>query len=371
MSKDNVSRRDFLRGTLAAGAGVVGGSLLGCKSAGSEDAVGAEPEPKVAQAPAGPAAPNTTEKSRVIHLNSANAFDLQTGQADYQAVKNMVQTGICYLTGDADPIQAWQRFVGPNDRVGLKINCLGRPSFFNDVTLLRVLKEQLTAIGVPAESIIVFDRYYSHLVACGFTIGQQADGSWVLATESRAAQNRPGRPGYDDSVTQSFHPAGGKPAESAPCSNIVTQQVTKLINIPILKTHGSAGVTLALKNLAFGVFRHTKSAHNGKCDPYIPAMCSNAVLRQKTVLTILDGLKGQYDGGPAGKPQFQWAQGSIWLGTDPVAIDFLGAQVINQVRQQHGKGPIRNDHMKHIFTAAQMGIGHASEAQIEEVAVPV
>ena len=58
-------------------------------------------------------------------------------------------------------------------------------------------------------------------------------------------------------------------------------------------------------------------------------------------------------------------------GTDPVAIDFLVAQVINQVRQQHGKETISNDDMKHIFTAAQMGLGQASEAQIEEVAVLV
>ncbi len=363
--KDNVSRRDFLRGSLAAGAGVVGGTLLGCKAAGSQDALRTEPGVKVAQAPGGSAATSTAEKSRVIHLNSGAAFDLQTGQADYQTVNSMVQTGICHWTGEAQPIQAWQQLVGPDDRVGLKINCLGRPLFFNDTTLLRVLKEQLVAAGVPAQNIVVFDRYDSHMTACSLTIGQQTDGTWLISTQGS------GGPGYDSGVTQSFHPPNGGAPESAPCSNIVTQQITKLINIPILKTHGGTGVTLALKNLAFGVFRHTKSAHNNNCNPYIPAMCANPVLRQKTVLTILDGLKGQYEGGPAGKPQFQWAQGSIWLGTDPVAIDFLGAQVINQVRQQHGKGPISNDHMKHLFTAAQMGLGHASEAQIEEVAVLV
>ena len=364
MSKDKVSRRDFLRGTLAAGAGLAGATIFGCKPASSEDAV-VLPLAEVAEAPPASAAASSAQRSRVIHLNSANAFNLQTGQADYQTVNAMVQTGICHVTGEITPVQAWQRLVSPDDRVGIKINCLGQPGFVNNTTLLRVLKEHLAAAGVQPQNIVVFDRYDSHLTGGGFTIGQQPDGTWVMATQGS------GGPGYDDSVTQSFNPANGGAAESAPCSKIVTQQITKMINVPILKTHGGSGVTLALKNIGFGIFRHTGSAHDNGCNPYIPAMCSSPVIRQKTILTLLDGLKGQYEGGPSGKPQFQWAQGSILMGTDPVAVDFLGARLINQARQQNGRGLISNDHMKHVFTAAQMGIGHASEAEIEEVLVAV
>ena len=154
-------------------------------------------------------------------------------------------------------------------------------------------------------------------------------------------------------------------------TRIVTQQITKLINVPILKNHGGAGVTLALKNYAFGCFQHTGSAHDNNGDPYIPAMCSNPVIRNKTVLTILDGLKGQYEAGPGGNPQFQWAQNSILMGTDMVAIDFLGAGLINQARQSNSKGPISNSKISHIFTAAQIGLGRADKAQIEEVTIPV
>ncbi len=364
MSKDGVNRRDFLRQTLAAGAGLAGATLCGFKPASSEDAV-APPPTRLAQAPPTTTAASSAQRSRVIHLNSANAFNLQTGQADYQTVNVMVQTGICHVTGEVTPIQAWQRLVGPDDRVGIKINCLGQPGFVNNPALLRVLKEHLLAAGVAAQNIVVFDRYNSHLTGGGFNIGQPPDSTWVMATQGS------GGPGYDPSVTQSFNPAKGGAAESAPCSKIVTQQITKMINVPILKTHGGSGVTLALKNIAFGIFQHTGSAHDNGCNPYIPAMCSSPVIRQKTILTVLEGLKGQYEGGPSGKPQFQWAQGSILMSTDPVAVDFLGAGLINQARQQNGRGPISNDHIKHIFTAAQMGLGRASEAEIEEVLVPV
>jgi len=348
-----IDRRDFLRQSLVVGAGLIGATAIGCRADSSQDAPSTPPQQ----------GPQSTQRSRVIHTNSPNAFDLQSGQANYQVVKTMVQTGICHLTGEGNSVQAWQRIVGQDDRVGIKINCLGRPSFVNNTTLLRVLKEELVAAGVAAQNIIVFDRYASHLTGGGFTIGQQPDGTWLKATDG-------GGPGYDSNVSQSFAPAGGG-QESAPLSNIVTQQITKLINMPVLKHHGGAGVTLALKNFAFGCFQHTGSAHNNNGDPYIPAMCSNPVIRNKTVLTILDALKGQYNAGPGGNPQFQWAQNSILMGTDMVAIDFLGAGLINQARQQNGQGLLSNSKMSHIFTAARMGLGRADEAQIEEVTIPV
>jgi len=349
-----IDRRDFLRQSLVVGAGLIGATAIGYRADSSQEAPSIAPQQ----------GPQSSQRSRVIHTNSPNAFDLQSGQANYQAVKTMVQTGICHVTGDVNSAQAWQRLVGPDDRVGIKINCLGRPAFVNNTTLLRVLKEELMAVGVAAQNIIVFDRYASHLTGGGFTIGQQPDGTWLKATDG-------GGPGYDNNVTQSFQPASGGSQESAPLSKIVSQQITKLINVPILKNHGGAGVTLAMKNYAFGCFQHTGSAHNNNGDPYIPAMCSNPVIRSKTVLTILDGLKGQYNAGPGGNPQFQWAQNSILMSTDMVAIDFLGAGLINQARQQNGQGLLSNSNISHIFTAAQMGLGRADEAQIEEVAIPI
>ncbi len=348
-----IDRRDFLRQSLVVGAGLIGATAIGCRADSSQDAPSTAPQQE----------PQPSQRSRVIHTKSANAFDLQSGQANYQVVKTMMRTGICHVTGEPSSVQAWQRLVGPDDRVGIKINCLGHPTFVNNTTLLRVLKEELMAAGVAAQNIIVFDRYASHLTGGGFTIGQQPDGTWLKATDG-------GGPGYDSNVTQSFQPASGG-QESAALSKIVTEQITKLINVPVLKNHGGAGVTLAMKNLAFGCFQHTGSAHDNNGDPYIPAMCSNPVVRSKTVLTILDGLKAQYNAGPGGNPQFQWAQNSILMSTDMVAIDFLGAGLINQARQQNGHGLLSNSKISHIFTAARMGLGHADKAQIEEVAIAV
>ncbi len=341
MVGDKLTRREFIQRTIAASAGLAGAAALGTGAVATAQQTAA-----------------TT--SRVIHMHAPGVLDLQARHTDYQKTKMMVQTGICYLTGELDVEAAWQRLVGPQDSVGIKINCLGGAQMYNNTVLLQVIKEQLMAVGVKPGNIIVFDRYGGHLQGTGFTIGQQEDGTWVRATDGAG-------PGYDSAVTQQFPAHGKSTTEAAACSKIVTQQITKMINVPILKNHGGAGITLALKNIAFGIFRHTGSAHDNHCDPYIPYMCRHPLIRQKTVLHILDALKGQYEGGPGGQPQFQWAQQSLLMSQDPVALDFLGAQLLNQARQEHGKSLISNNHMSHIFTAAQLGVGTSDPAQIDVI----
>jgi len=51
-------------------------------------------------------------------------------------------------------------------------------------------------------------------------------------------------------------------------------------------------------------------------------------------------------------------------------LRIVGAGLINQARQQNGQGLLSNTKMSHIFTAAQMGLGRADEAQIEQVTIP-
>ncbi len=338
MAGDKLTRREFIQRTIAASAGLAGAAALGTGAVVSAQQTAA-----------------TT--SRVVDLHAPGVLDLQAGHTDYQKTKMMVQTGICYLTGELDVEAAWRGLFGPQDSVGIKINCLGGARMYNNTVLLQIIKEQLMTVGVKPENIIVFDRYGGHLQGAGFTIGQQEDGTWLRATDGAG-------PGYDSAVTQQFPAHGKDTKEAAACSKIVTQQITKMINIPILKNHGDAGITLALKNIAFGIFQHTGSAHDNNCDPYIPYMCSHPLIREKTVLHILDALKGQYEGGPGGQPQFQWAQQSLLMSQDPVALDFLGAQLLNQARQEHGKSPISNNRMSHIFTAAQLGVGTSDPAQM-------
>src|SRR5262249_28930860 len=86
-------------------------------------------------------------------------------------------------------------------------------------------------------------------------------------------------------------------------SVIATRMVNKIVTIPVLKDHRSAGVTVALKNLSHGFSNNVARSHidsiyrrdhfrtgPNQCNTFIPAAASQMPLRQKATLHILDGL---------------------------------------------------------------------------------
>ena len=110
-------------------------------------------------------------------------------------------------------------------------------------------------------------------------------------------------------------------------SRIVTEEVTKIINIPILKNAGPT-VTLCLKNLAYGAISNTARLHK----PLWAETCAQVPcfppLRDKVVLNIVDGLIGCYHGGPGANPQFIAPYHRLLVGSDPVAVDRIGYDIV-------------------------------------------
>ena len=65
------------------------------------------------------------EPVRVVRVESTDVWKGDARQPEIVAA--MVNAGIIALTGDATADAAWRRFFKPGQRVGLKINLLGRP----------------------------------------------------------------------------------------------------------------------------------------------------------------------------------------------------------------------------------------------------
>ena len=109
---------------------------------------------------------------------------------------------------------------------------------------------------------------------------------------------------------------------------LVTERFTKIINVPNMKDHGAAGVTGCLKNIAYGELLERGALAS---DARRPTRCRSSArsprvepLRSKTVLQVMDGLRGVWHGGPFSTiPQFRFYPKQIMFGTDPVAIDRL------------------------------------------------
>jgi uncharacterized protein (DUF362 family) len=114
-------------------------------------------------------------------------------------------------------------------------------------------------------------------------------------------------------------------------SNIVTQKVDKIINIPILKNAG-ASLTLCLKNLAYGSISNTGRLHKDLWSETCAEVCAFPPLRDKVVLNIADGIKGCYNGGPGANEQFITEFKTVLAGTDPVAVDRIGYEIVLKKR---------------------------------------
>lgn len=113
----------------------------------------------------------------------------------------------------------------------------------------------------------------------------------------------------------------------------------------MLKDHGSAGVTDALKNMSHGLVNNVCRSHStpdtNVCNQFIPQVVAHPVIRKKYVLHIMDGITGVYQGGPAAsRPEWTWENNALLLATDPVAMDHVLWKTIDAKRKEKGLPPV-------------------------------
>jgi uncharacterized protein (DUF362 family) len=112
-----------------------------------------------------------------------------------------------------------------------------------------------------------------------------------------------------------------------------------VINLPVIKDHGIAGVTMALKSM-FGAIHNPNKYHSNGGDPYVADVNMLAPIRQKLRLHICDGLNAQYEGGPSFMPQWMWPFNGLLVARDPVALDYVGWKIIEKKRAEAGMKPL-------------------------------
>lgn len=304
-------------------------------------------------------------KSKVVEVHSQAV----AGGAEVTAelAGQMLLKGMTALTGEADLGRAFGKFVGPDDVVGLKVNCRAAPGLVTNTVLAMAVAEGCKAAGVPENNVIIWDRFQRDLQVGGYPVNEGNAGIRCYGSEWGSAV------GYDPEVFVECEPPGDGGSKRSPVSNIVTKHLTKIINLPLLKDHDIAGITFCLKNLAYGSINNTARSHPApyRCDPLIAMVCALPVLRQKTVLHIGDALRGQYEGGPDCKPEYMHSFGSLLISADPVACDVVGLDILEATRKAKGASPIIGSQRppKHLATAAAQGVGTDDRERIERVKV--
>jgi hypothetical protein len=84
------------------------------------------------------------------------------------------------------------------------------------------------------------------------------------------------------------------------------------------------------------------AAHENRCGTFTPQIVALDPIRSKCVLHVMDALIGVYEGGPGNwNPSWgTWEQRSLFVATDPVAMDHVGWDMLDGVRARHGWAPV-------------------------------
>jgi hypothetical protein len=322
------SRRGFFRKAAAGAAGIMALPLV-------KDARG------------GPAAPQ--EKSRVVVVRHDDS--LNNGKFNQDVIRVMMNAGITRLTGISDVGEAWKSIfpgITASSVIAVKINCLFQVSTHKEVTnsVTEGLKRMIVdGMAFPENNIIVWDRNDSELRSRGYTINKSRTGVRYFGT-----------PDWDGTV---YPIDEGDPVH---LSNIITDICDFLINLSVLKNHGT-GVTLSMKN-HYGSIDNL--VHNYPLAKVLPSLSALAPIRRKQVICICDAIQCVASGGPDGPPT--GSPKSIILSRDLVAHDYTGAKMLEAYGCQTAS--VTGD-ARHVYNASQppYSLGTCDPGQIDRIEI--
>ena len=233
------------------------------------------------------------EKVKVILIRDENAID-QQGRINQAIVQKMLDRGVSALLDEENPIQAWKKLIKPTDIVGIKSNV-----WFHLPTpeeLEMAIQKRVLDVGVPKKNISIDDR-------------------GVL-------------------------------------DNAIFRSSTALINARPLRTHFWSGVGGCIKN--YIMFVSTPWLYHGDACSPLASIWNKPLVKGKTRLNILSLIRTQFWGrGPHYfDRRFVSDYKGLLIGKDPVALDAIGARLLQLQRIAHfGEDRPLDTTPKHIFMA--------------------
>ena len=220
--------------------------------------------------------PRVAGRSRVVLVRHRDVLRAD-GRPDPAVLQRMLNEAVVALTQEATSASAWRRMVTPRDVVGIKSNVWR--SLPTPPELEEAIRQEAAAAGVAAANVAVDDR------------------------------------GILD--------------------NPVFQRATALVNTRPMRTHDWSGLGTCLKN--YIMFARRPSAYHGDACASLGAVWRLPHVAGKTRLNVLVMLTPQFHGlGPHSfSPAYTWPYRGLVVGTDPVAVDTIGARIIGAQRREH------------------------------------
>jgi len=388
-----MDRRDFVK-TLGTCSVAVGGLVLGVPMFGQEKTPAPKVEtniddfmkiPKTKHSLPGPF------PGRVIKATDKRS--LQADRFDPEVIDKMVQHGITKLTGKSMK-KSFGLFFRKDDIIGLKVNPVGPPLINTRPEVVQAVIDWLVSNGVPKRNIIIWDRFDYMLKDAGFT-PERFPGIGIegLQTMDERGNNWRDKDGnhlsinnFDRQVYYLVKGVVGKNVAGYPndefylnqhvfngeysyFGKLITQKLTKIVNLAAYKNTGNA-ISMACKNIGYGSICNSGRLHAPLSLNVCTEVMAASVIRDKLVLNITDGIRGQYEGGPDKNAQFVYPNCSLYFATDPFALDTICHRELVAKRKEMGIQVNENPRFtEYLHNAEKLGLGVANPEKIKLVQV--
>jgi len=343
-------------------------------------------------APAPQTAAPAPKTSEVFFAQDESTFGRASDNPD--RVRAMVQALVFSVTGQTDWAKAWRTLVAPTDRVGIKISTVGGRGFSTHPAIVATIVSGLEAAGVPRGRIVVWDRNSEDLRAAGFLprtgrydgLGDRLNVRAIdpprgFDREAEIVGTVVGKLMWGDLIFVEKQRVkigqakneGDQLSSSSYLARIVSRDVTKIINVPVLSDERGCGVAGAIYNMTIPNVdnwrRYTQTEGAFASSP--AEIFADERIAPKCVLHIMDGLLAQYAGGPGFSPGYTFQHETIYASKDPVALDTIALGRIEEWRAQ-AKLPSIAGRSAWLKDAASLGLGNAAAERIvlQPVALP-
>ncbi len=264
-------------------------------------------------------------------------FAYPEGKIDYDILELLLRRAVTAWSGQ-QPDDFWTQNFLPNDRVGLMID-VQEPSV--PPIMVEAIIRQLISARVRTENILIFAADERDLFAAGFSLDQDRPGVKAYGAASL---------GYRNGI-----------------SRILLDMCDKIINVATLRPHPQLGMTGAVHNhLACAPATVTKQV---TADPQqLASVAARALTNQKVVLHFLVALHPYYALPTDSKPDPRWEYAGLLLGSDPVAVDTVGIDILTTKRTEESiepaELPTAGQYLEAAFSEYRLGQSHLDEITV-------
>jgi hypothetical protein len=318
-----------------------------------------------------PVATDKEPRAQVFTISNPEATEAFHAKADI--VRTMVARGLTNLTHKTTGIEAWRSLVSTQDIVGIKVYSVPGPNSGTRTAVVAGVVEGLLAAGLPPTNIIVWDKQTVDLRLAGFF--DLAERYGIRVTGS--AQAGYDLTNYDSPIIGDlvwgdveFEKKGPQVGKRSFVSKLVTQQMTKIINVtPLLNNHfaGVAGNLYGLTSGSVDNFARFE-ADPARLARAVPEIFALSALSDHVVLNIVDALICQYEGSERSMLHYSATLNELRFSKDPVALDVLSLKELERQRQAQGApAPKPNPDLYNNAALLELGISDLKRIDIQSI----